>query len=99
MALSSSCCAQVSYRKLDDSLEKARDIYKRLVESKPVHASPFEHQATPNTYGMAGDIQTRGTTHFDNRGHVWSGNFRQWIQHRQLIPDHTCWEYKGDKND
>ena len=94
LAISSSCCAQVSYRRLDDSLEKARDIFKRLVESKPVHASPFEHQATPLTYGMAGDTQVKGTTGFDNKGNAWSGNFRQWIQHRQLIEDHTCWSYK-----
>jgi thymidylate synthase ThyX len=47
LAISSSCCAQVSYRKLDDTLEKAQMVYKRLVESEPVHASPFEHQATP----------------------------------------------------
>jgi thymidylate synthase ThyX len=94
LAISSSCCAQVSYRRLDDSLEKARDIFKRLVESKPVHASPFEHQATPLTYGMAGDIQVKGTTGFDNKGNAWSGNFRQWIQHRQLIDDHSCWSYK-----
>ncbi len=33
LAISSSCCAQVSYRRLDDSLEKARDIFNRLVES------------------------------------------------------------------
>lgn len=94
LAVSSSCCAQVSYRRLDDSLEKARDIFKRLVESKPVHASPFEHQATPLTYDMAGDVETKGTTHVDSSGRSWSGNFRQWVQHRQLIPDHTCWEYK-----
>ncbi|UAV89994.1 flavin-dependent thymidylate synthase [Pseudomonas phage REC] len=47
LAISSSCCAQVSYRKLDDTLEKALMVYGRLVESEPVHASPFEHQATP----------------------------------------------------
>jgi len=45
--LSASLCAQVSYRKSDMSLNKALKIYNRLVESKPVHASPFEHQATP----------------------------------------------------
>jgi hypothetical protein len=94
LAISSSCCAQVSYRKLDDSLEKAKDIFNRLVESKPVHASPFEHQASPLTVGMAGDVQIKGTTHFDNKGNAWSGNFRQWVQHRQLIPEHTCWDYK-----
>lgn len=47
LAISASCCAQVSYRKLDDTLEKARMVYGRLVGSEPVHASPFEHQATP----------------------------------------------------
>jgi len=45
--ISSSCCAQVSYRVLDDSLDKALKIYRQLVSSKPIHASPFEHQATP----------------------------------------------------
>lgn len=50
LKVSSSCCAQVSYRKLDDTLEKAQMVYKRLVESEPVHASPFEHQATPMKY-------------------------------------------------
>jgi hypothetical protein len=49
LAISSSCCAQVSYRKLDDSLDKAKDIFAKLIESKPCHASPTEHQATPMT--------------------------------------------------
>jgi hypothetical protein len=47
LKVSSSCCAQVSYRVLDDTLEKAEKIYDRLVNSKPIHASPFEHQASP----------------------------------------------------
>jgi thymidylate synthase ThyX len=45
--LSASLCAQVSYRKADESIEKAIKIYDRLITSKPCHASPFEHQATP----------------------------------------------------
>jgi thymidylate synthase ThyX len=45
--LSASLCAQVSYRKSDESIEKAIRIYDRLVTSEPIHASPFEHQATP----------------------------------------------------
>jgi len=52
LKVSSSCCAQVSYRVLDDSLTKANNIYDKLVNSKPVHASPFEHQATPDFYGV-----------------------------------------------
>ena len=47
LKVSASCCAQVSYRVLDESLDKALKIHKRLVEAKPIHASPFEHQATP----------------------------------------------------
>ncbi len=45
--ISASLCAQVSYRKADESLDKAIKIHDRLVKSIPVHASPFEHQATP----------------------------------------------------
>ena len=45
LRISASCCAQVSYRKLDDSLEKADAIYNRLITMTPVHASPCEHQA------------------------------------------------------
>jgi len=91
LAISSSCCAQVSYRRLDDSLEKAYEIYNRLVESKPVHASPFEHQATP--IDLDSDVM-EGVTHFDCDGMPWSGNFRHFVQHRHLIPDNTCWDYR-----
>lgn len=45
--LSASCCAQVSYRLNDTSLEKAQDIFDRLIGSVPIHASPFEHQCRP----------------------------------------------------
>lgn len=95
LAISSSCCAQVSYRRLDDSLEKAQMIYKRLVESTPVHASPFEHQATPmekDSTVMAG-CWDKGITHCDREGKLWSGNLKGWIQHRQLIPNNVCNNY------
>lgn len=45
--VSVSLCAQVSYRKSDDSVDKAIKIFDKLIESKPTHASPTEHQATP----------------------------------------------------
>lgn len=45
LKVSSSAAAQTSYRKNDLSLTKAKSIFERLVESKPVHASPFEHPA------------------------------------------------------
>lgn len=96
LAISSSCCAQVSYRKLDDTLEKAQMVYKRLVESEPVHASPFEHQATPMDSPKFTDAVywQSGITHLDRTGNFWSGNFISWIQHRQLIPNNVCMNYE-----
>lgn len=98
LKVSASCCAQVSYRLLDNSLDKAIKIYDRLVESKPIHASPFEHQAKPiisfdNSSGMT-QLWPEGVTHMDLNYDYWSGNFKGWIQHRQLIPDNACWEYQ-----
>ncbi len=87
LKISASCCAQVSYRKLDDSYEKAEAIYKRLIESKPMHASPIEHQATPmaiNDSNISKILNTKGITHIDKDLNPWSGNFRNWIQFRQL---------------
>lgn len=87
LAVSSSCCAQVSYRKLDDSLEKARMIFDKLITSKPEHASPMEHQATPiRKIGMDEVWQDiEGVTHIDRRNQLWSGNFLGWVQHRQIL--------------
>lgn len=105
LAISSSCCAQVSYRKLDDTLEKAQMVYGRLVESEPVHASPFEHQATPmnpvdwkSTVNIKAFPETweKGITHIDRTGNYWSGNLVGWVQHRQLIPNNVCNNYKGE---
>lgn len=45
--ISASCCAQVSYRNTDNSLDKADTIFDRLIHADVLHASPFEHLATP----------------------------------------------------
>ena len=92
LAISSSCCAQVSFRKLDDGLDKARNIYKRLVESEPVHASPFEHAATPISPDAASKPPSKwpkGVTHKDRSGRLWSGNLCGYVQYRQLIPNNV----------
>lgn len=87
--ISASLCAQVSYRKADESIEKAKSIYARLVESKPCHSSPMEHQATPMDYSPDQELWAAGVTHV-NQYDKFSGNFRGWIQMRHLIPDNTC---------
>lgn len=84
LKISASCCAQVSYRKNDDSVEKARSVYARLVESEPVHASPLEHQATPLL-----DASQRGLTHFGTDNSLWSNNLKGWVQHRSLVANNV----------
>ena len=83
--VSASCCAQVSYRRLDQSLDKALSIAKKLVAGRPWHASPFEHQAKPMLSTLQPHIWEAGMTHQDHHGNFWSGNFKGWIQHRQLL--------------
>ena len=85
--ISASCCAQVSYRKNDTSLEKARAIFDMLnigKQDKIPHFSPLEHQATPipeiPSFG-------RGVTHIDRNAKFWSANFCGWVQYRQEVMD------------
>lgn len=95
--ISMSVCAQVSYRKADKSLEKANKMEGMLVDGHKVHASPFEHQATPvASYSFDEkvndifdfDTWQEGVTHLRRDGKFGSGNFVGWIQHRQLVKNH-----------
>jgi hypothetical protein len=101
LAISSSCCAQVSFRSADDTLEKALKVKERLISDNKVHGSPFEHQATPMkhpewTRELEEDSYKKqtafaweeGVTHLTRDWKFGSGNFTGWIQHRQLIPGH-----------
>lgn len=74
---SSARCARTSYRNFDGSkmtLDKDASTFLKL-GSRPIHASPFEHQARPALIGSA-EAQAR------------CGNFDQgWAQFRKFIPD------------
>jgi thymidylate synthase ThyX len=93
--ISASCCAQVSYRKNDDSFDKALKIYRQLIESEPVHASPVEHQATPMNIDSMCRFEPEtwepGVSHVSANSDLWSGNLRGWIQHRKLIENEAVW--------
>lgn len=94
--LSMSICAQTSFRKEDYSDKKTENVIGKLFTGNKVHASPSEHQATPIKEAVmdSGDFASimfhlpDGATHIDRKGNVWSGNFKHWIQNRQLIPNH-----------
>ena len=67
--ISVSCCAQVSYRKLDTSKEKALDIFQKLISGDHLHASAFEHVCTPITDYDAPLL----------------GNLKGWRQYRHIV--------------
>ena len=94
--VSASCCAQVSYRKNDSTLEKAKMIYDKLINSKPAHASTVEHQATPIPESdkiafKVGMPVSNGISHVDMQGNLWSGNFKGWIQFRKTLKEEAVW--------
>lgn len=80
--LSVARCASVSYKTVDGkpmTMERAQSIYDKLVKADVFHASPFEHQATPDeSY-----ISPNGTRLWDNPG--LQGNFLGWVQNRKLM--------------
>lgn len=92
--ISASCCAQVSYRNTDMSLEKADKIFNMLIKSDVLHASCFEHLATPirNQDGLINGWDF-GITHQNKQGQLFSGNLRGWISYRQQLQDNTCWNF------
>ena len=92
LRISASCCCQVSYRKLDDSFNKAMEIWDKLFSGPKPHMSPTEHQAVALGSNRASIIQRvlpsylpEGISHIDREGNLWSGNFKGFIQHRKII--------------
>lgn len=57
--ISTARCARISYKPFDGSsgsIEKDLEMHDRLVVSQPVHASPAEHQATPDEQDEHGNF-------------------------------------------
>jgi hypothetical protein len=52
LKLSTARCARLSYKPFDGNADYDAEVsrYEKLVVSSPVHASPAEHQATPDTF-------------------------------------------------
>ena len=105
LKISASCCAQVSYRKTDDSLEKADKVWQMLTTDERIHSSPTEHQATPMSMNFfcfdcqkdGEECWEHGVTHLDKQGKFWSNNFCGWIQHRALIANNNCTSFDYDQ--
>lgn len=81
--VSAARCARVSYLTHDGKkpeLEKDLALYDRLITAKPMHASPIEHQATPNKEIVR--IAGGSSWLYDPWLH---GNFKGWVQFRKLV--------------
>lgn len=91
LVLSTARCARLTIEPFDGNAayEAERARYERLVVSRPVHASPAEHQATPDVY-KAGLRQPWGSPRLH-------GNFRGWVQHRKLLENEAVFDqpYSG----
>lgn len=70
-------CARVSYKAFDgtnSSIEKDLGLFEKLLVSQPLHASPAEHQATPDESHQDGWLYQE-----------LHGNFIGWIQYRKTL--------------
>lgn len=82
--MSAARCARTSYLthdKLNPTIDEDVALFERLVGSSPLHASPTEHQATPDSW-YKGDFEEYGAG-YENR--TLHGNLSGWIQHRKLL--------------
>lgn len=86
LRMSAARCARTSYNNFDGkptSIEDDLALYTKLIERpedlpfEPLHASPVEHQATPDRFLPRIQKWDRPDLH---------GNLPGWVQHRKLIP-------------
>lgn len=93
LAISASCCAQVSYRRLDETYEKAMEIFGRLLTGNKVHASPFEHQACPimDTIEEYGDNwEDNDLLNVDHNPHSWQDGITHMGRDRKFWSGNFC---------
>lgn len=78
--------ARLSYMTMDGKIDYEKDIKLHDMLLENGHLSPFEHCAKAISSYAPIEI-TEGATHEDKQGNIWSGNFKGWIQYRQLIQE------------
>lgn len=82
--VSAARCARVSYKTHDgrvSTLEEDLELCDRLIHTDLIHASPFEHQAKPDTVIM--ELKPTGRVIWANRAK--HGNLYGWQQHRKFL--------------
>lgn len=88
LQVSAARCCRVSYLRHDGQapdINKDISLCEMLVGARPLHASPFEHQATPDELvepSWIGRLFGRKPHYAHPEQH---GNLNGWVQHRKLI--------------
>ena len=87
-------CARVSYMSNDtgqrSTIEEDLKLYDRLLGAQPLHASPAEHQATPDEHKGFWDVvdgndgSREGTSGWQHQSQ--HGNLVGWRQYRKMLP-------------
>lgn len=84
-------CARVSYNSFEtgkrSTVEEDLKLYERLVGAQPMHASPAEHQATPDDFdfnGFGGQFASQWLHPLQH------GNFVGWRQYRKFLQGEGC---------
>jgi hypothetical protein len=96
--ISTARCARTSYRSFDGTVatvEQDWKLFDKLMAEQPLHASPAEHQATPDTKSLYKVSKVHPITHDQELvscGLDWDkpnyhGNLDGWIQFRKLLPN------------
>lgn len=78
--LSTARCARVSYLTHDGQtpdVVKDIELFEKLVGGVPLHASPIEHQATPENFDVMKNWPYEAASDL-------CGNFQHWVQFRKL---------------
>lgn len=96
-------CARVSYESFEtgrrSTVEEDLRLYEKLVGAQPLHASPAEHQATPDRKcpEMPDGVSLPSDYGYSNnlRPGDWEvpaqhGNFVGWRQYRKMLPGEAC---------
>lgn len=87
-------CARLSYLSFEtgkrSTIKEDLALYQRLVGAHPIHASPAEHQATPDTkivwyINEESNLKKKPDLKRWNKPHL-HGNFLGWVQYRKMLP-------------
>lgn len=98
LKVSAARCARASYNNFEgkpSTISDDLDLFAKLVEKQPIHASPTEHQATPMDFSTKFVNNSnpatweQGVTSMDREGNLYSGNLLHFVQFRKLIPGET----------